>query len=105
MADIRGILAIGDLPEIKAKIFSVTMEVSVTISSINITNTSGSERTINLYLAQGTAVKHISPKDKVIKDGAMIVIDTAYILLKNEELQADASGDNVEFVITGTKHE
>lgn len=111
MADIKGILAIGDLPEKRDKLFSVTEEVSATISSINITNTSGSTRKINLYLSkpvvldEGAVVKRISPKDKVLKDRAMIVIDTEYQILKGEELLADSDGDKVEFIITGTKHE
>lgn len=104
MADTKGILALGDIPRTQAPILEVKEGDSVTISSINITNASGSTAKINLYLSQNDILKHILPQDKTLNNKAVMIDDTPYMLARGDKLRGESDVDGVEFVITGTIH-
>jgi len=104
MADVRGIIALGDIPKKVAPIFEVNVELAASIATISITNSSGSPRLINVYLSKGTTLKRIFPKDKLLRANAVAIDTTPYLLGRGDKIQAESDADGVEFVITGTTH-
>lgn len=74
----------------------------VRIKSISLVNTSGGNRTVNLYIAGVDSRQRITPKDMWIPDGGMARDGEEHILNNNCTILGDADiNDFVTFTITG----
>ena len=100
-------LAGGQLTNSKATLYTVPASTTTIIKTITYVNIDSSARTVNLYIKpSGSNSRRIIPMNMTLGIGYMMAEDEELTLGTADEIEGDASVDNViDYTINGVEKE